>query len=142
MAKLLKKEVVKKEKNVSPAKKGVSNVKKLKILVTVIDKSKTLFYVDLLEQYEVNFQMIISGKGTANSEMLSLLGISEQDKSVIISCVREDRVKEILETLNEKFNKVKNGKGIAYTIPMDSIIGVSMYQLLSNDKTLKEGGKK
>lgn len=142
MAKLLKKEVVKKEKNVSPAKKGVSNVKKLKILVTVIDKSKTLFYVDLLEQYEVNFQMVISGKGTANSEMLSLLGISEQDKSVIISCVREDRVKEILETLNEKFNKVKNGKGIAYTIPMDSIIGVSMYQLLSNDKTLKEGGKK
>ena len=142
MAKLLKKEVVKKEKNVSPAKKGVSNVKKLKILVTVIDKSKTLFYVDLLEQYEVNFQMVISGKGTANSEMLSLLGISEQDKSVIISCIREDRVKEILETLNEKFNKVKNGKGIAYTIPMDSIIGVSMYQLLSNDKTLKEGGKK
>ena len=142
MAKLLKKEVVKKEKNVSPAKKGVSNVKKLKILVTVIDKSKTLFYVDLLEQYEVNFQMVISGKGTANSEMLSLLGISEQDKSVIISCVREDRVKEILETLNEKFHKVKNGKGIAYTIPMDSIIGVSMYQLLSNDKTLKEGGKK
>ena len=142
MSKLLKKEVVKKEKNVSPAKKGVSNVKKLKILVTVIDKSKTLFYVDLLEQYEVNFQMVISGKGTANSEMLSLLGISEQDKSVIISCVREDRVKEILETLNEKFNKVKNGKGIAYTIPMDSIIGVSMYQLLSNDKTLKEGGKK
>ena len=44
--------------------------------------------------------------------------------------------------LNEKFQKVKNGKGIAYTIPLDSIIGVSMYQLLSNDRTIKEGGKK
>ena len=59
-----------------------------------------------------------------------------------MSYIREDKVKDALDTLNEKFHKVKNGKGIAYTISMDSIIGVSMYQLLSNDRTLKEGGKK
>ena len=82
------------------------------------------------------------GRGTANSEMLNLLGIAESDKAVIMSYIREDKVKETLDTLNEKFHKVKNGKGIAYTISLDSIIGVSMYQLLSNDRTLKEGGKK
>ena len=82
------------------------------------------------------------GRGTANSEMLNLLGIAESDKAVIMSYIREDKVKEALDTLNEKFHKVKNGKGIAYTISLDSIIGVSMYQLLSNDRTLKEGGKK
>ena len=49
--------------------------------------------------------------------------------------IREDKVKEAMETLDEKFHKVKNGKGIAYTVALDSIIGVSMYQLLSNDKT-------
>ena len=37
---------------------------------------------------------------------------------------------------------MKNGKGIAYTIALDSIIGVSMYQLLSNDRTVREGDKK
>ena len=52
------------------------------------------------------------------------------------------KIKEILETLGEKFNTVRNGKGIAYTISLDSIIGVSAYQLLSNDRTVKEGGKK
>ena len=51
-------------------------------------------------------------------------------------------VKEVLEMLNEKFSTVKNGKGIAYTIPLYSLIGVSTYQLLSNDRTVKEGGKK
>ena len=81
-------------------------------------------------------------RATANTEMLDLLGLVESDKSVIFSYIREDKVKEALDTLNEKFHKVKNGKGIAYTISMDSIIGVSMYQLLSNDRTLKEGGKK
>ena len=124
------------------SKKNISNVKKLKMLITVVDRSKTLFYLDLLEQYEVNVQMVLYGKGTAKSEMLHMLGLIETDKSIILSYIREDRVKEALETLNEKFQKVKNGKGIAYTIPLDSIIGVSMYQLLSNDRTIIEGGKK
>ena len=72
-----------------------------------------------------------------------LLGLVESDKSIILSYIKEDRVKDALETLNEKFQKVKNGKGIACTISLDSIIGVSMYQLLSNDRTInKDGGKK
>ena len=142
---LIKKITEKKETKkvtTSKVKKQVSDVKKLKMLITVVDRSKALFYVDLLEQFEVNVQMVMYGRGTANSEMLNLLGIAESDKAVIMSYIREDKVKETLDTLNEKFHKVKNGKGIAYTISLDSIIGVSMYQLLSNDRTLKEGGKK
>ena len=142
---LIKKITEKKETKkvtTSKVKKQVSDVKKLKMLITVVDRSKALFYVDLLEQFEVNVQMVMYGRGTANSEMLNLLGIAESDKAVIMSYIREDKVKEALDTLNEKFHKVKNGKGIAYTISLDSIIGVSMYQLLSNDRTLKEGGKK
>lgn len=139
---LIKKIIGKKEIKPSLPKKEVSDVKKLKILITVIDRSKTLFYVDLLEQFEVNVQMVLYGRGTANSEMLNLLGISEQDKSVIISFIKEEKIKDALDMLSEKFNTVKNGKGIAYTIPLDSIIGVAMYQLLANDKTIKEGEKK
>ena len=86
--------------------------------------------------------MVLYGRGTANSEMINILGIVEQDKSVIISFIQEEKIKEALDTLSDKFNKVKNGKGIAYTIPLDSIIGVAMYQLLANDKTIKEGEKK
>ncbi|MBO5852161.1 MAG: hypothetical protein J6R29_07500 [Clostridia bacterium] len=140
MARLIKKQS--EENNAVSTKKQVSNVRKLKILITVVDKSKALFYVDLLEQFEINVHTVIYGKGTANSQMLDLLGLLESDKAVIISCIREDKVKEALETLGEKFNTVRNGKGIAYTVPMDSIIGVFAYQLLSNDRTLKEGGRK
>ena len=139
---LIKKITSKKEVKTETPKKEVSSVQKVKMLITVIDRSKTLFYLDLLEQFEVNVQMVLYGRGTANSEMLDLLGLAESDKSVILSYIKEDKLKDALETLNEKFNKVKNGKGIAYTIPLDSIIGVSMYQLLVNDRTIKEGGKK
>lgn len=124
------------EKQNTPRKKSnKSNVAKLKVLITIVNKSKATYYLDLLEEYEINMQMVVSGRGTANSEMLSLLGLVESDKAVIISVVKEDKVKDVLETLTEKFNKVKNGKGIAYTIPMESVIGVSIYQFLSNNKT-------
>lgn len=138
---LTKKIVDKTAKKPTPKKKQVSNVHKLKLLVTIVDRSKTLFYADLIEQFEVNVQMILYGKGTANSQMIDLLGLVESDKSILLSYIREDKVKDVLDTLAEKFKKVKNGKGIAFTVALDSIIGVSIYQLLSNDKTGKTGVK-
>ena len=57
----------------------------------------------------------------------------------IISFVREDKIKEILSTLEERFYKTKNGKGIAFTVPISSLIGVTVYQLLSNKNLNKEG---
>lgn len=114
------------------------NIKKLKVLITIVNRSKALFYTDLLEQYDVNMQMTLYGNGTANSEMLGLLGLVETEKAVILSIVREDKIKDIKMVLAEKFDKVKDGKGIAYTIPMQSIIGVSIYQFLANNQIKKE----
>ena len=126
-------------KNLPNTKKTKNpNIKKLKVLITIVNRSKALFYTDLLEQYDVNMQMTLYGNGTANSEMLGLLGLVETEKAVILSIVREDKIKDIKMVLAEKFDKVKDGKGIAYTIPMQSIIGVSIYQFLANNQIKKE----
>ena len=114
-----------------------SAIKKLKLLFTVVDRPKGEFYLDVLSQFEINCQMLTPGKGTANSELVSLLGLNLQ-KAVIISVVREDRVDEVMKTLEEKFTTIKNGKGIAFAVPMSSIIGVNMYQFLSNNRQGRE----
>ena len=118
-----------------------SAIKKLKLLFTVVDRAKAEFYLDVISQYHVNCQLTMPGTGTAASELVELLGLNLQ-KAVIISVVREDLVDTILNMLEDKFATIKNGKGVAYTVSLDSIIGVSAYQLLSNDKTVKEGDKK
>lgn len=112
-----------------------NDFKSLKVLFTIVNRSKATYYVDLLEQFEINMQMVLYGTGTANSEIRDYLKLNETEKAVIISIVREDKIKDICNTLTEKFNKIKDGKGIAYTIPVKSIIGVSIYQFLSNNKT-------
>ena len=63
-----------------------------------------------------------------------MLGLEDSDKGVIFSVLREDKAQEALHALEEKFQTLKNGKGIAFTIPMTSVIGASIYRFLSNHR--------
>ena len=108
-------------------------IKKLKLLFTVVERPKAEFYLDVLSQFEVNCQMVLPGKGTANSDLVSMLGLNMQ-KAVILSVVREDKVDQVMKCLEEKFESIRNGKGISFAVPLSSVIGVSMYQFLSNNR--------
>ncbi len=114
-----------------------SAIKKLKLLVTVVDRNKGEFYLDVISQFEVNCQLVLGGQGTASSEIVNLLGLNMQ-KAVLLSVVREDRTAEIMNCLEEKFETIKNGKGIAFCVPLSSVIGVNLYQFLSNNRQKKE----
>ena len=114
-----------------------SAIKKLKLLFTVVDRNKGEFYQDVISQFNVNCQLVLPGKGTAHSELVELLGLN-LNKAVVISVVREDRMEEIMKTLEHKFATIRNGKGVAFAVPLSSVIGVNMYQFLS-DNRMKKG---
>ena len=77
-----------------------SAIKKLKLLFTVVDRPKGEFYLDVISQFEVNCQMVVGGMGTANSELIDLLGLNIH-KAVILSVVRVDMVEPIMHTLED-----------------------------------------
>lgn len=108
--------------------------KRLKLLVTIVNRNKADFYMDVLQSLEINMQLTVMANGTAKTEMLQYLGLSNTERSVIFSIVREDRAKEALETLEDRFSKIRGGWGIAWTIPLSSVIGVAIYQFLSNNR--------
>lgn len=110
--------------------------KKLKLLITVVNRKKAEYYLDLLQDFEVNMQLVTYGRGTANSQMLNIIGLADTDRAVIFSIVKEEVIKDILITLDEKFKTIKDGKGIAYSVPLTSVIGVAIYQFLSNNRPL------
>lgn len=113
-----------------------AGIRKLKLLFTVVDRSKANFYLDMLEQFEVNFQTVIYGSGTVDTAHLGLLG-GESDKALLLSVIREDMVSAALGMLEEKFARVKHGKGIAFTVPFGSVMGVYSYCFLSNNAPKK-----
>ena len=113
---------------------GLKAPKKLKILITIVERAKTDFYLSALESFGVNIQTVLYAKGTAPTEIATMLGIVDKGKALIVSAVNEDIIPTILAEYEDNYFKLRNSKGIAFTIPISSIIGVSIYNFLSNIK--------
>ena len=45
----------------------------------------------------------------------------------------DDYVDRILKTLRVKFEEVKDGKGVAWAVPLSSVMGVTFFNFLSNN---------
>lgn len=109
---------------------------RLKLLVTIVGRNKAEFYADLIQSFDVNMQMIALATGTANERMLGLLGLTDNEKAVLFSVVREEKINDAIHVLGEKFKTIKDGKGVAFTIPLTSVIGTLIYGFLSNNRTV------
>ena len=107
---------------------------KLKLMITIVNREKADFYMDLLQSFEVNMQFCALGRGTAGSELLHVMGLEDNGKAVIFSIIREDRAEAALAALDQRFQTIKKGKGIAYTVPMSGMIGVSLYSFFCNNR--------
>jgi nitrogen regulatory protein PII len=79
--------------------------------------------------------MAMGGLRTAASDLVELLGL-EPHKAVIRSVVREDKIDEIMNSLEGRFATSRNGKGSAFAVPLSSVIGVNMYRFLSDRREL------
>ena len=113
---------------------------RLVLLVTVVNKGKGTFFSDLLQQtFDANLQMCFVGDGTARSDLIEFLGRKDSRRSVIFSVVRASQLDAIEAALEDRFVTVNGGTGIAFTVPLSSVIGKLSYGFLSNERRLIEG---
>ncbi|MBR6311357.1 MAG: hypothetical protein IKR51_00090 [Oscillospiraceae bacterium] len=112
---------------------------RLMLLVTVVNKGKGTFFADLLQTFDANLQMCFVGDGTARSDLIEFLGLKDSRRSIIFSVVRASQLDAIEAALEERFVTVNGGTGIAFTVPLSSVIGRLSYGFLSNERRLIEG---
>jgi hypothetical protein len=111
---------------------------KLELLMAVVHDDKAAYFSSLIQSHQANLQLTVPAKGTTHL-ILGYLGLTDRPKSLIMSVVRADQAAKLIKLLDETFQKGKRYKGIAFTIPMTSVIGTLVYGFLSNDKrTVKE----
>lgn len=87
---------------------------------------------DILFDNEAFVCASFHGRGTAPSAIVEVMGIGELKKDVIMSVVKEERWPLLKEDLEKRFAVSSLSKGIAYVCPIDSVMGVSVYKMLSN----------
>lgn len=112
---------------------------RLVLLVTVVQKGKGTFFSDFLQTFDANLQICVVGTGTAQADLVEFLGLKDNKRSVIFSVVRADRVDAIFAALEERFQTVNHGTGIAFTVPLTSMIGKLSYGFLSNERRMIKG---
>jgi len=111
---------------------------KLEMLLAVVHNDKAAYFSSLIQSHQANLQLTIPAKGTTHL-ILNYLGFTDQPKSLLVSIVRSDQAGPLIDLLEETFRKGKKYKGIAFTVPLTSVIGTLVYGFLSNDKrTVKE----
>ena len=129
-------DTVKKVKKSAQSKKAAQGKKetlapeKLMLLVTVVNREKADYFLDVIESFHSNLQLDVSAFGTAQ-RALGLL-TPDAEKSVLFSVITRTNSKAVLSALEEKFATIRGGKGVAFTVPMTSTIGVLIYRFLAN----------
>ena len=114
---------------------------KLKLLITVVGRNKTEYFLDLIQSFDVNMQITVLAQGTADAKTLSILGLTDTDKCVIFSVIQGNKIPDAMHYLGEKFKTIKDGKGIAFTVPLTSVIGTLIFGFLSNNTTVVKEAK-
>ena len=113
-------------------KEKLTSTKKLMMLVTIVKKNKADYYLDLIESMGANMQFSTVGNGTTKSAIFT---DEVGTKAIIFSIVTEDNVKKIMRTLKSKFVEVRDGKGVCWSVPLASVMGVTFFNFLSNNKS-------
>ena len=113
-------------KNVAPVN--------LELLVLVVKANRASYFANLIQGSEANIQLITQASGTSEKAIMDYLGLKQSNRAAVFSIVREDKIKDLLEILKEKFDTIKDGGGIAVTVPLSSMVGLLAYGFLSNDK--------
>jgi len=105
----------------------------LKCLIVIVNEHQGDFFVNSFKDVGVSCSFSSYGKGTASSDIRHILGV-EDKKDLVLSLVKESDVGSCLDICRERFKVSQEAKGIAFTIKVDSVVGVMLYRFLTDTK--------
>lgn len=89
----------------------------------IIDFGKGTKILNAAKKLGATGGTFLLGKGTVRSSLLSILGLDEVRKEILLMCVESNLDETLHKELTEKFSLNKPNHGIAFSIPIKSIIG-------------------
>lgn len=107
-------------------------IKKLHLYVTIVPSGQGPVINKLFNSLGVAAQFNQRGRGTASKKVREILGIEDNLKDLIISLVPEDLIPRMTQELEAYFEASVRNRGIGFSIQMDSIISVRVYNFLAD----------
>ncbi|MBR4420720.1 MAG: hypothetical protein IKT32_07535 [Clostridia bacterium] len=105
---------------------------KLRCMIIIAKRGLGDAISNLVKDY-AHFQSIILGRGTASSEIKSALGLYEPEKDIVYCFIEQHNVKYVFSLIEENFEFTRKHLGIAMTIPVSSVDGISSFKILTGN---------
>ncbi len=98
----------------------------------------------MLEEGNVRLQMEFYGRGTASSEMMDTMGLSDEEKSALLCFLPKGFADELLKKLRRELKLGLANTGVAFTVPVSGASGrmVRMIESEGNGEEEKEMERK
>lgn len=96
------------------------------LLVVIVKRGKGQKVVELLEENKVDHSVIGFGKGIASGVLASITGMFSKEKEIIYTLVSQKSLDYVLTQLDENILSKEKYTGIAFTVPLKSIVQTSI----------------
>ena len=108
-------------------------IKKMSMFITIVNRGQGNYITKIFESEGANAQFIQYGEGTARKEVRDILGIEDNTKEIIISLINNEKIEDAKKELEAFFKVSKRNRGIGFSVPMTSLIGMKVYQFLADN---------
>lgn len=100
-----------------------------RLVMIIVNKSGGQGVTELLNAKGFETHAAFLGRGTAPSELSTVLGLGEPEKTIIMFGIQADKVRGLFGELEEKLG-IGAGLGIAFTIPMNAASNMKVLKLV------------
>ena len=107
------------------------DIQKLVLYTIIVNYGQGDNILRILKNNKSSAQFVRMGEGTASKQVLDILNIEDNRKEIVYSLVSEEAVPDIKRELEAYFAISKRNAGIAYTMPLSTIVGVKIYKFLT-----------
>ena len=112
------------------------NKYKHEVIFCIVNAGFTDDVMDAAREFGARGGTVIRARGTANAEAEHTFGIAIQpDKEVVMILVESEIKEDILHALYKAVGLKTPGQGIAFSMPVESVVG------LSEGASIPEGGE-
>lgn len=111
----------------------------LYLMFTITDRNKTRRFQALYESCGVEVHFLMTGSGTAGSELLEYFGLERTEKAVMLAVVTDDTWRELRRGLERRLQIDVPGTGVVFAVPMSSIGGKKTLRYFTAGQNFEKG---
>ncbi|HMW18123.1 MAG TPA: transcriptional regulator [Accumulibacter sp.] len=112
---------------------------KFSMVVVIVPEEDENHAVDIVKRAGATGITILKGKGLRHNERKTFLGLGLERKESLLLCVVEKQLAmRILRTVKIEMKLDQSGGGIAFSLPLGSVVGIGPGQLQAFQREVAE----